>query len=53
MIAPPDVLDHIGHWGWTDGLIPASDGPVRRMDTFRNDFLDAFTLRQISGMVRK
>ena len=53
MIAPPDVLDHIGHWGWTDGLIPAPDGPVRRMDTFRNDFLDAFTLRQISGIVRK
>ncbi|MEL6809277.1 MAG: sulfatase-like hydrolase/transferase [Pseudomonadota bacterium] len=51
MIGPPEVLDLIGHWGWSDGLIPATDGPVRRMDTFRNDFLDAFTLRQISEMI--
>jgi hypothetical protein len=43
MIGPNEVLDLIDHWGWTDGLIPARDGPVRRMDSFRNDFLDAFT----------
>ncbi len=43
MIGPDEVLKAISHWNWTDGLIPATDGPVRRMDSFRNDFIDAFT----------
>ncbi|MEO0401859.1 MAG: sulfatase-like hydrolase/transferase [Pseudomonadota bacterium] len=51
MIGPPQVLERIAHWGWSEGLIPASDGPVRRMDSFRNDFLAAFTLDHISGMM--
>ncbi|APX14121.1 sulfatase-like hydrolase/transferase [Tateyamaria omphalii] len=53
MIGPPDVLDRITHWEWTDGLIPSPDGPVRRMDSFRNAFLDAFTYAQVSEMVGK
>jgi hypothetical protein len=48
MIGPPPLLERLDHWNWSDGLIPASDGPVRRMDNFRNDFLDAFTTRQVS-----
>lgn len=51
MIGPPQLLERIAHWGWSDGLIPASDSPVRRMDTFRNDFLAAYTSRRISGML--
>ncbi|WP_147112432.1 sulfatase-like hydrolase/transferase [Tateyamaria sp. syn59] len=51
MIGPANVLDRISHWDWTDGLIPAADGPVRRMDSFRNDFLDAFTHVQVSEIV--
>ena len=51
MIGPPEVLTRIDHWGWTDGLFPDGDGPVRRMDSFRNDFLDAFTRTAISEMV--
>ncbi|WP_171180907.1 sulfatase-like hydrolase/transferase [Ruegeria sp. HKCCD8929] len=51
MIGPPKLLRLIDHWGWTDGLVPAADGPVRRMDSFRNDFLDAFTHAQVSEMV--
>ncbi len=43
MIGPPETIACIEGWGWTDGLVPAPDGPVRRMDTFRNAFLDAFT----------
>ncbi len=43
MIGPADVVAMIDSWGWTDGLIPAADAPVRRMDTFRNDFIAAFT----------
>lgn len=43
MIGPPNLVALIDDWGWTEGLIPASDGPVRRMDTFRNDFVAAFT----------
>ncbi|WP_299611753.1 sulfatase-like protein [uncultured Tateyamaria sp.] len=51
MIGPPQVLDLIDAWDWTDGLIPAADGPVRRMDSFRNDFLDAFTRPHVSAKV--
>ncbi len=43
MVGPPAVMALIDHWGWSDGLIPASDAPVRRMDTFRNDFIAAFS----------
>lgn len=51
MIGPPDVLALIETWGWTEGLIPAPDGPVRRMDYFRNDFIAAFTTGPNSAMV--
>lgn len=43
MIGPPDIMAMINGWSWTNGLIPAADAPVRRMDTFRNDFIAAFT----------
>ena len=43
MIGPPKVLELINHWNWNDGLIPADDGPVRRMDSFRDDFIEAFS----------
>ena len=46
MIGPPDLLARIDAWGWRDGLIPDATTPVRRMDTFRNDFLSAFTTSQ-------
>ena len=39
----PAVLDRISGWGWTDGLKPAPDAPVWRMDTFRDRFLTAFS----------
>ncbi len=43
MVGPPELLSRIDSWGWTPGLIPAPDGPVRRMDSFRNAFIDAFS----------
>lgn len=43
MIGPPELLALIDSWGWSEGLIPTSDTPVRRMDTFRNDFISAFS----------
>ncbi len=43
MIGPPDLIEWIDGWGWTDGLVPAADGPVRRMDMFRDQFLRAFS----------
>lgn len=43
MIGPPELIDMIDGWGWADGLIPAADGPVRPMNSFRDDFLRAFT----------
>ena len=38
----PAVLDRVADWGWTDGLTPAPDAPVWRMDRFRDRFLTAF-----------
>ncbi|MCL6731099.1 hypothetical protein [Streptomyces neyagawaensis] len=38
----PKVLEKIDDWGWTDGLKPASDTPVWRMDKFRDQFMTAF-----------
>lgn len=43
IIGPAELVAHIDHWDWTDGLVPDADGPVRRMDRFRNAFLEAFT----------
>ncbi|HEX5772002.1 MAG TPA: sulfatase-like hydrolase/transferase [Nocardioidaceae bacterium] len=36
------VLDRISGWRWTEGLRPAPDAPVWRMDTFRDRFLAAY-----------
>lgn len=38
----PDVLDRISGWGWSQGLRPATDAPVWRMDSFRDRFLAAY-----------
>ncbi|MEM6761228.1 MAG: sulfatase-like protein, partial [Pseudomonadota bacterium] len=46
MIGPDNVIERVGHWGWTSGLIPDDRAPVRPMDSFRNDFIDAFTTRE-------
>ena len=36
------VLDRMSGWGWQDGLKPAPQAPVWRMDAFRDRFLSAF-----------
>jgi hypothetical protein len=38
----PKVLPRISSWGWTPGLAPATNGPVWKMDVFRDKFLGAF-----------
>ncbi|WP_229069560.1 sulfatase [Actinoplanes sp. DH11] len=38
----PKLFDRIASWGWTDGVKPAPDAPVWRMDSFRDRFLTAF-----------
>ena len=38
----PAVMDRIAAWGWQDGLRPAPDAGVWRMDEFRDRFLAAF-----------
>ncbi|MGW3987424.1 CDP-alcohol phosphatidyltransferase [Streptomyces sp. NPDC004830] len=38
----PKVLDKVADWRWTEGLRPAHDAPVWRMDSFRDRFLKAF-----------
>jgi hypothetical protein len=39
----PAVLASIDDWGWDDGLHPAPDAPVWRMDAFRDRFLTAYS----------
>ncbi|MFE6407995.1 CDP-alcohol phosphatidyltransferase [Streptomyces sp. NPDC057837] len=38
----PKVLAKIDGWNWTEGLKPAADAPVWRMDSFRDRFLTAY-----------
>ena len=38
----PAVMRRISGWDWQDGLLPAPDAPVWRMDTFRDRFLSAY-----------
>ncbi|HTR01499.1 MAG TPA: hypothetical protein VMH83_15985 [Candidatus Acidoferrum sp.] len=37
------VLDAIDDWHWSQGLIPADDAPVWRMDALRDRFIQAFS----------
>ena len=46
----PAVLDRIAGWGWSDGLKPAQDAPVWRMDEFRNRFFTAYGKQQTTTM---
>lgn len=39
----PAVFAAIEDWGWQDGMLPARDAPVWRMDAFRDRFLAAFS----------
>ena len=45
----PDVLDAISGWEWDEGLHPASDAPVWRMDAFRDRFLAAYGSSEETG----
>ena len=38
----PAVMERISGWGWQDGMRPAPDAPVWRMDTFRDRFLTSY-----------
>lgn len=39
----PAVMAAVADWQWTDGLVPAADAPVWRMDELRNRFIEAFS----------
>ena len=41
VVGPPELVARLYDWGWQEGLIPG--GAPRRMDSFRNDFIEAFT----------
>ena len=38
----PAVSERIAGWGWQDGMRPAADAPVWRMDAFRDRVLTTF-----------
>jgi hypothetical protein len=39
----PSVFRQIASWRWQDGLLPAPSAPLEPMDSFRNQFLGAFS----------
>jgi len=39
----PEIMAAIADWNWTDGLVPAANAPVWRMDELRNRFVEAFS----------
>ena len=39
----PSVFRQIASWHWQDGLMPSPSAPLKPMDAFRNEFLDAFS----------
>lgn len=41
------VISRISGWRWSQGLRPAVDAPVWRMDAFRDRFLAAFGPQQV------
>ena len=41
----PELLQPFLNWGLVPGMHPANDGEVRRMDVFRDWFLEAFSRR--------
>lgn len=41
LIGPPDLIASFADWGWTPGLVPATDAPVWPMAAFRDRFLTA------------
>jgi hypothetical protein len=47
----PAVLDRVASWGWAEGLRPAPDAPVWRMDAFRDRFLAAYGPQGHTGPV--
>lgn len=40
----PAVLEAVADWQWTDGMLPADDAPVWRMDEIRDKFIEAFSV---------
>ena len=49
VIGPPDMIDAISGWGWTEGLVPAPDLPAWPMEAFRDRFLDTFSTESAFG----
>lgn len=48
MIGAPESLAHIAHWEWSSGLIPAPDAPLWRMDAFRGQFIESFSVQPVA-----
>ncbi len=49
VIGPAHLVDRVGGWGLSPGLIPAQDAPVRPMDQMRNLILETFSSTNALG----
>jgi hypothetical protein len=43
LIGPPELVAKAAAWGWTPGLVPGDDVPVRPMDEMRDLFIRTFS----------
>lgn len=50
LIGPPDVIATFADWGWTPGLVPATDAPVWPMAAFRDRFVAALAADDRAGL---
>ncbi len=43
IIGPEALISQIDGWGWTDGLLPASDAPLLPMEAMRDMIVDSYS----------
>ncbi|MES2603319.1 MAG: hypothetical protein V4603_00170 [Pseudomonadota bacterium] len=49
----PAVFDAIADWQWSEGLLPAADAPVWRMDSLRDRIIQAFSGSEAAADVQQ
>jgi hypothetical protein len=49
LIGPPDVIAAFDAWGWTPGLLPASELPAWPMADFRDRFVASLTVEALAS----
>jgi len=43
----PKVIEAVAAWQWSEGMLPADDAPVWRMDELRNKLIETFSKKSV------